>query len=64
LRENDFSGKTVVPFCTHGGGGLGEIERELAKECLNSIMLPGIAVCGNASAEQISAWLKKISLLS
>jgi flavodoxin len=23
LSENDLSGKTIVPFCTHGGGGLG-----------------------------------------
>jgi flavodoxin len=21
LRKHDFSGKTVMPFCTHGGGG-------------------------------------------
>lgn len=64
LRKHDFSGKTVIPFCTHGGGGFGEIEKEIAKECLNSRMLPGIAVCGNASTEQISDWLKKIGLLS
>ncbi len=23
IINHDFSGKTIVPFCTHGGGGLG-----------------------------------------
>ncbi|HOQ51880.1 MAG TPA: flavodoxin, partial [Candidatus Atribacteria bacterium] len=26
LEENDLSGKTIIPFCTHGGGGRGRIE--------------------------------------
>ena len=26
LTENDLNGKTVAPFCTHGGGGVGHID--------------------------------------
>jgi flavodoxin len=63
LRKHDFSGKTVIPFCTHGGGGFGEIEEQIAKRCVNARLLPGIAVCGSASTEQISDWLKTIGLL-
>lgn len=64
LRKHDFSGKTVIPFCTHGGGGFGEIEKEITKECSNSKILPGIAVSDGDSTDQISDWLKKIGLLS
>jgi flavodoxin len=64
LRKHDFSPKTLIPFCTHGGGGFGEIEKQIAKECLNSRLLPGIAVNGSASVGQISAWLSEIGLLS
>jgi hypothetical protein len=30
LSEYDLSGKTIVPLCTHGGGGLGRIGLALA----------------------------------
>lgn len=63
LRKYDFSGKTLIPFCTHGGGGFGQIENEIEKECPDSRILPGVAVFGNYSPEEISDWLKKIELL-
>jgi flavodoxin len=28
MRAHDFSGKNVIPFCTHDGGGFGHIETE------------------------------------
>ena len=31
LSEYDLSGKTIVPFCTHGGGGLGRIAKDKEK---------------------------------
>ncbi|MBP7105480.1 MAG: hypothetical protein KBA83_10180, partial [Fermentimonas sp.] len=24
LKRHNFAGKTVIPFCTHGGGGFGQ----------------------------------------
>ena len=60
LKQHNFEGKTVIPFCTHGGGGFGQIENDIAKECSKSIILPGIAVNGTAQSEEIINWLKKI----
>ncbi len=60
LRKHDFTGKTIIPFCTHGGGGFGKIEEDIAKECPKSRILPGIAINGTASAEEITMWLEKI----
>jgi len=60
LRQHDFTGKTIIPFCTHGGGGFCQIENDIAKECESSIVLPGIAVNGTASSEEVTNWLKKI----
>jgi flavodoxin len=60
LRKHDFTGKTIIPFCTHGGGGFCQIETDIAKECSKSIFLPGIAVNGTASSEEVSMWLEKI----
>lgn len=60
LKQHNFEGKTVIPFCTHGGGGFCQIENDIAKECPKSIILPGIAVNGTALSEEITNWLKTI----
>jgi flavodoxin len=33
LEMYDWSGKTIVPFCTHGGGGPGHCEKDIASLC-------------------------------
>ncbi|KAB1435954.1 flavodoxin [Candidatus Galacturonibacter soehngenii] len=60
LRAHDFTGKTVIPFCTHGGGGFGQIENDITRECSKSIILPGIAVNGTVAPEEVANWLEKI----
>ena len=60
LRSQDFTGKTVIPFCTHGGGGFCQIENEIEKECSSSILLPGIAVNGPVRPEEVTNWLKSL----
>ncbi|HCX61350.1 MAG TPA: flavodoxin [Clostridiales bacterium] len=61
IRNNDLAGKTIIPFCTHGGGGFGQIEKDIVKECPNSIIVPGIAVNGIADPEEVRKWLDGIS---
>ncbi len=62
LRNHDFTGKTVVPFCTHGGGGLGEMEKNIARECPRSKVIPGLAIAGDFTREQITSWLESLHL--
>ncbi|MGB4691649.1 MAG: flavodoxin [Atribacterales bacterium] len=63
LEENDLSGKTIIPFCTHGGGGRGRIERDIAKLCPQSAVMPALAIYGSGGKDaeaQVSAWLKSM----
>lgn len=46
LSEYDFSGKTIVPFCTHEGSRLGRTVTEIKKLCPRSTILDGLAVRG------------------
>lgn len=65
LSAHDWSGKTVVPFITHGGGGMGKIEREIAKLCPGATLLKGLAVYGQEvekSPGKVRAWLCEIGL--
>jgi flavodoxin len=65
LSGYDLSGKTIVPFCTHGGGGLGRIGKDIAKLCPQSTILSSFEIygsgTGNAQAK-VSAWLSKVGM--
>ena len=58
LESNDFSGKKIVPFCTHGGSGLAGTEREIKDACPNAEILSGLAIVGK-SAQNDSATVQK-----
>lgn len=63
LEEYDFSGKTILPFSTHEGSGLGSSERDIRKLCPSATVLPGLAIRGGSvgRADQLVAnWLKSI----
>jgi len=63
LGRSDLSGKTVVPFCTHGGGGSGSFSRDVAKLCTSSTVTRELSLYGdggNAAVGQIRAWLDAI----
>lgn len=60
LRTHDFSGKRLVPFCTHGGGGFGDIELRIAQECPNATLLNGLASEIDICPVQIETWLEEI----
>ncbi len=66
LSEYDFSGKTIVPFCTHEGSRLGRSVTDIKELCPQSTILDGLAVRGrdvkNAQNE-ISEWLPELELI-
>lgn len=62
LESYDFSGKTVVPFATSGGSGIGKTSDILQKSCPSAKMLPGKRLGSNASVSELSAWVKSLGL--
>ena len=62
LRATDLSGKTVIPFCTHGGGGFGNMIEEYKRECGTSRVIPGLAVKGTYTFGEVQKWLDSIGL--
>jgi flavodoxin len=60
LESYDFSGKTLIPFCTHEGSGLGHSERDIKKLCPKAKVLPGLAIRGGSvksADDMIKSWL-------
>ena len=60
LEEYDFTGKTVLPLCTHEGSGMGSTQRELEDACPGATVLTGLAVRGGSvsgAAANVENWL-------
>ena len=65
LSEYDFSGKTVIPFCTHDGSGAGRsfsavAELAVAAETLEGLAIHAPEVAGSADA--VTEWLNGLGL--
>ncbi|CAK7089267.1 MAG: hypothetical protein ENTB_04636 [Enterocloster aldenensis] len=64
LETCGFAGKTIRPFCTHEGSGLGRSEKDIRSLCPNAVVEPGLAIHGTRirSSEQeqvIQEWLRR-----
>lgn len=65
LDACDLSGKTIVPFTTHAGSGLGSVPENLATHIGDATYLDGLAVEGTAvdgAADQIANWALSLGL--
>jgi flavodoxin len=60
IEEYDFSGKKIIPFCTHGGSGFSGTIRTLRNKLNNSNLLEGFAVNGRASQSDVNAWIDTV----
>ena len=66
LEEYDFSGKKILPLCTHGGSRLGSSERDISKLCPDAILLDGLAVSGSGAASakaDVEDWINNSGIL-
>lgn len=58
LMHEDFSGKTIVPFCSMGGGRFGQTISAIAKLAPNSVIKEGLEVTYSSyDRDEIKAWL-------
>lgn len=65
LEKYKFAGKTIIPFCTHEGSGLGNSVSDLKSTCPEAKVLQGLALRGSSAASspgEIAAWLKSIGM--
>ncbi|SMC45564.1 flavodoxin [Sporomusa malonica] len=62
LAESDLAGKTIIPFCTHGGYGAGHNLEDIKKLAPKAQVLDELVLRGNSKYEQkdIFAWLSKV----
>jgi len=61
LESCDFSGTTILPFCTHEGSGMGHSEGDIRKLCPGATVAAGLSIQGGSvqgAEAAISDWLR------
>lgn len=67
LEAHDLAGKTIIPFCTHEGSGMGRSERDIEKICAGAGVLKGLAIRGGSvqqAQDQIAKWLRGLGQIA
>lgn len=60
LERFDFNGKTIKPFCTHEGSGLGHSIEDIKRLCPTAIVEKGLALHGGSvekSEKEVDKWI-------
>ncbi len=60
LECYDFSGKTIVPFATSGGSGMGKTNERLGPSCPGATLLKGKMLNGSLDQEELKAWAQSL----
>ncbi len=61
LEEYDFAGKTIIPFCSHGGGRFGQSLTAITKLAPDAVMGEPLSVHysgGGSLPDDVAAWLE------
>ena len=62
VKGNDFTGKTVIPFCTSASSGLGESGSLLQKMAGTGNWKEGQRFSSGASSSDVSKWVKSLNI--
>lgn len=62
VKANDFSGKTVIPFCTSASSDLGESGELLAEMVGTGNWLDGKRFSSRASEEDVHSWIEGLGI--
>ena len=62
MESYDFSGKTIVPFCTSGGSGIGSSASNLEQLTNGAEWLSGKRLNGNDSQDTVMEWVNGLEL--
>lgn len=62
MESYDFSGKTIVPFCTSGGSGIGSSASNLERLTSGATWLDGRRLNGSDFQDTVMEWVNSLDL--
>ena len=60
LESYDFTGKTIIPFATSGGSGMGKTNEKLLPSCAGAKLLEGKVFKSNVSKAEMNRWVSNL----
>ena len=60
LESYNLSGKTVIPFATSGGSGMGKTNEKLQPSCPGAKLLEGRVFRSGTGKAELSAWVESL----
>lgn len=62
LESYDLSGKTIIPFATSGGSGMGKTNEKLLPSCPGATLLQGKMLNGRISENELRKWIDELHI--
>lgn len=62
LESADFTGKTVIPFATSGGSGMGNTDSIIQRSAPNAKWKQGKRMDANTSPATVKTWVESLAL--
>ena len=62
LESYDLTGKTIIPFATSGGSGMGKTNERLASSCKGVKLIEGKVFNHNTSHEELATWVDRLHI--
>ena len=62
LESYDFTDKTIIPFATSGGSGMGKTNEKLLPSCPGAKLLEGKVLAPNIKITELNAWVESMKL--
>lgn len=62
LESYDLAGKTIIPFATSGGSGMGETNAKLLPSCTGAKLLDGKVFKATATATDFTSWTDSLNI--
>ena len=62
LESYDMTGKTIIPFATSGGSGMGKTNEKLLPSCSGARLMEGKILKSDISAEELLDWVNSLNI--
>ena len=62
LESYELTGKTIIPFATSGGSGMGKTNEKLLPSCKGAKLVEGKVLKAKASVDEIAAWVAELNI--
>lgn len=62
LESYDLTGKTIIPFATSGGSGMGKTNEKLMSSCKGAKLLDGKVLKANVGVKELDDWVAGLSI--